>query len=152
MYAIRSYYGEDLRCRLNVLSEIPEKWQSRLVNWGKMNEPHKTKIDDSPAPIANDEYFLYQSLIGIWPFHPVDAEGLSIIRQRLKAYMEKACREAKVKTSWAQPNKPYELAVSSFVDALLSKESTAFMEDFVAFQSIISRLGLYNSLSSYNFV
>ena len=139
--------SEDLRCRLNVLSEMPEKWQSRLVNWGKMNQLHKTIIEDSPAPSANDEYFIYQSLIGIWPFQPIDAEGLSAICQRLKAYMEKACREAKVQTSWAQPNMPYEQAVSSFVDALLANETTSFMEDFVAFQSIISRLGLYNSLS-----
>jgi len=139
--------SEDLRCRLNVLSEMPKKWQIRLVNWGKMNQPYKSKIDGRSAPSANDEYFLYQNLLGIWPLHPIDAEDLSSIRRRIKAYMEKACREAKVQTSWEQPNMLYEQAVSSFVDAILANESTAFIKDFVQFQSMIARLGLYNSLS-----
>lgn len=139
--------SEDVRCRINVLSEMPIQWQIRLHHWGKLNRRFKTKSNGKTAPSANDEYLLYQTLLGMWPLEYVDESGLADIRQRVQAYMKKSCREAKMRTSWAEPNDFYEQATSSFIDSLLSSTTNPFLADFLPFQNLIARLGLYNSLS-----
>src|SRR4029450_10034307 len=62
--------SEDVRARLNVLSELPKEWAAALARWSRLNEPHRVAWEDGPAPDANEEYFLYQTLLGAWPVGP----------------------------------------------------------------------------------
>ncbi len=139
--------SEDARCRLDVLSEIPDEWNRRLLYWNRINRPHIRFLDTARAPSANDEYLFYQTLLAVWPLKEVDANNRESLRQRLRAYMEKACREAKIHSSWSEPDPCYEEAVSAFIDALLADTTNPFLTDFLAFQRPVARLGLYNGLS-----
>ena len=142
--------SEDARCRLNVLSEVADEWQKRLTVWGRMNDRHARMIDEVRAPSANDEYLLYQILLAVWPLDEEGEGGERVapsLRMRVTAYMEKACREAKVHSSWSEPNPAYEKAVASFIEALLTDGDNPFLEDFLPFQRLVSRLGMYNGLS-----
>jgi (1->4)-alpha-D-glucan 1-alpha-D-glucosylmutase len=136
---------EDVRARINVLSEIPEEWQKRVSAWSRLNAAHRQRVAGADAPDANDEYLLYQTLIGAWPLGPFDAERNAFVT-RIQAYMEKAIREAKLHTSWTNPNADYEKAVKGFVAAILAPGSE-FVRDTAAFQAQVSRLGMLNSLS-----
>ncbi len=140
--------SEDVRARINVLSEIPEQWREGLSRWGRQNRRVKMIVDGKPAPTRNEEYLLYQTLVGTWPFcNPGDAE-FALFRTRIKEYMLKAMREAKVHTSWISPNSLHEDAVMYFIDTIL-KESrhNSFLEDFASFQKLTSACGIFNSLS-----
>jgi (1->4)-alpha-D-glucan 1-alpha-D-glucosylmutase len=142
--------SEDVRARINVLSEIPAPWRLRLRNWKRFNRRHKQVVNDKPAPSPNDEYLLYQTLVGIWPSEPLadNNDDWKIFRERVENYMLKAVREAKQNTSWINRNAEYESAVSSFVKALLTAgPKNRFLDDFVPFQSRIARIGIWNSLS-----
>ena len=97
--------SEDVRARINVLSEIPKEWEQKLKQWSNWNLFKKTKIKRMNVPESNTELFLYQTLIGAWPLHE---EETGIFIERLKAYMIKAVREAKVHTSWLSPDLDYE--------------------------------------------
>ena len=59
--------GEDVRARIDVLSEIPEEWEAALFRWSRLNAPKKQEVDGKAAPDPNDEYLLYQTLLGAWP-------------------------------------------------------------------------------------
>ncbi len=101
-----------------------------------------------PAPSPDDEYLLYQTLIGTWPLTEPDDAGLDAYRQRVEAYMLKAAREAKVRTSWAAANAEYEEALAQFVRAALERrEGNLFLADLCAFNRRIVRFGLLNGLS-----
>jgi (1->4)-alpha-D-glucan 1-alpha-D-glucosylmutase len=129
--------GEDVRARINVLSEIPLEWRARLAAWQRLNRKHHTVVDGAPVPGANTAYFIYQTLVGAWP---IDV-------RRLKDYLLKAVREAKVHTSWTNPNPRYEDALVKFVEVILDPErSAAFLEDFVMFQARVARFGTLNSI------
>ncbi len=137
--------GEDVRARLNVLSEIPDRWQQAVTRWAQMNEPHKQMAGDVLAPHRNDEYLLYQTLVGALPF---DEQEYDSFRQRISDYMIKAVREAKTYTDWVDPNEPYENACRQFVEKLLDRSTeNRFWPDFLAFQKEIGEYGIYNSLS-----
>jgi len=110
--------SEDVRARINVLSEIPVEWRMHLSRWRDWNQDKKQTLDGSLAPTRNDEYLLYQTLIGAWPLDPVRADWGQFVR-RIEQYMLKAVREAKEHTSWANTNTDYENAVSSFVSSIL---------------------------------
>jgi len=141
--------SEDVRARINVLSELVEEWKTRLAAWSRFNRHKKRKLDDgTPVPGRNDEYLLYQTLIGAWPLEELDDNALMGFRERIQAYMLKAVREAKVHTSWINPNREYEEAVAQFVTALLSNPANnLFLSDFLPFQRRVSRFGQFNSLS-----
>jgi (1->4)-alpha-D-glucan 1-alpha-D-glucosylmutase len=141
--------SEDVRARINVLSEISGLWRLRLRDWQRLNRRHKRLVNDKPAPLPNDEYLLYQTLVGAWPAEPLsDENDWKIFRERIENYMLKAVREAKQYTSWINRNADYETAVSSFVRALLtSGEKNQFLDDFLPFQRRIARIGIWNSLS-----
>ena len=129
--------GEDVRARINVLSEIPAEWRARVAAWQRLNRKHRTMVEGAPAPGANTEYLVYQTLVGAWP---LDVE-------RLRAYLSKAVREAKVHTSWTNPNPRYDEAVARFAEALLDPaRSAAFLEDFTLFQARVAHFGALNSL------
>jgi (1->4)-alpha-D-glucan 1-alpha-D-glucosylmutase len=140
--------SEDVRARINVLSEIPGEWRGQVVRWARTNRSRRREVDGQEAPSRNDEYLIYQTLVGAWPLESLDDEGLAEFRERIKAYMEKAIREAQVHTSWVNVNEEYEAAVADFVDALLTpSETNLFLEEFVPFARRISRIGALNSLS-----
>lgn len=139
--------SEDVRARLNVLSELYNDWQQHLQRWREINHPKKHFINGVAAPSRNDEYHLYQILVGVWPLEPVDATALEQLRERVGNYMLKAVREAKVHTSWLNINREYEEAVAEFVSELLRDVENAFLADFVPFQKRISHFGMLNSLS-----
>jgi (1->4)-alpha-D-glucan 1-alpha-D-glucosylmutase len=140
--------GEDTRARINVLSEIPEEWNRALHRWREMNRKGKASLDGSEAPDANEEYLLYQTLVGTWPLGGVVDESRVDYTRRLQEYMQKALKEAKLHTSWINPNEEYERAVSDFVASLLDPSTGGdFMRDFEEFQRLPTRAGLLNSLS-----
>ena len=123
--------GEDVRARLAALTEIPSRWRTVLNRWARMNAQFKTRN----LPDRNTEYFLYQTLIGVWP----------ISRDRLVAYMEKAVREAKQQTSWTQQNKDFEDALRSFIERLL--ESRDFISDLESLVGNVVKAGQTNGLA-----
>jgi (1->4)-alpha-D-glucan 1-alpha-D-glucosylmutase len=138
--------GEDVRARINVLSEIPHEWEACIKNWNRLNKPKKKKKNGFFAPDRNDEYFLYQTLVGSYP--PSEAERETYVG-RLKDYIVKATREAKVHTEWLKPDTAYEEAFISFVESLLSgtEEGNPFLKSFLPFQQKIAYYGMLNSLS-----
>ena len=140
--------SEDVRARLNVLSEIPEEWSHCIARWSRINKKKKSVIDGQMVPDRNDEYLLYQTLIGVWPIHPRNEIDNELFKKRIKDYMLKAAREAKINTSWISPNLPYEEALLKFIDAILSpSQHSPFVEDFEVLQKKVSYFGMFNSLS-----
>jgi (1->4)-alpha-D-glucan 1-alpha-D-glucosylmutase len=146
--------SEDVRARIDVLSEIPGEWRAAVSRWSRWNAPKKTLADGQPAPDRNDEYLLYQTLVGAWPVEgPGDplafsSEEFTGFRERIAAYMRKATLEAKVHTSWVNPNEAYDRAVKDFVrQSLDSRRKNRFLADLQAFQRRVAFFGRWNSLS-----
>jgi len=138
----------DVRLRVDVLSEMPAAWRLALRRWTRINRGRKRRMADALAPSANDEYLLYQTLLGTWPWDPLDEAGLSAYRDRIQAYMLKAVREAKVHSSWINVNAEYEAAVAGFVQSLLARlEGNLFLDEFLPLQRRIAWLGMLSSLS-----
>ena len=131
----------------NVLSEIPGAWKAAVTKWRAVNRRHKVNVNGAPAPDPNEEYFLYQTLVGAWPFDTGDDEELARVPGRIAGYMTKAMREAKTHTSWLNPNEEYETAVRHFVEAILDRRRSQFLQSFLPFQARVAELGIYNSLS-----
>ena len=140
--------GEDVRARINVLSEMPAEWFRAIRRWRELNHRWKTRVGETLSPDENEEYLLYQTLAGTWPLLPMNAAGHRDYIQRIQQYMEKAVHEAKVHTSWINPNAEYDEAVKQFVANILEPTSdNAFLEDFRQFQAPIARAGIWNSVS-----
>jgi len=140
--------SEDVRARINVLSEIPDEWKVCLGRWARINKKHKTLVNDQPAPDPNGEYLLYQTLLGVWPLKPMDQGAHDAFRDRVERYMEKATKEAKVHTSWVNPNQAYDDATRTFIRAILENSPrNLFLREFRPFQEKIALHGMYNSLS-----
>ena len=140
--------GEDTRARINVLSEMPEEWNQAIHLWRDMNRGKKSRFEGAQAPDANEEYLFYQTLVGTWPLAPLDEETRAPYVSRLQEYMRKALKEAKLRTSWINPDEAYEQAVGEFVAAALDPaRSEQFLRDFDRFQRVTSRCGMLNSLS-----
>jgi (1->4)-alpha-D-glucan 1-alpha-D-glucosylmutase len=114
--------SEDVRARIDAISEMPAAWRALVHKWRAMNRSRKSLVDGAPAPSANDEYLLYQTLVGSWPCDEADTGARAAYRERIAAYMRKAAREAKVHTSWLAPNADYEAALDAFVGALLGDD------------------------------
>ena len=105
--------SEDVRARINVLSEIPLEWRAHVRTWHRLNRRHRSLVDGRPAPDPNEEYLLYQTLIGAWPMEPVSDAEHAAFTERIQRYMFKALREAKVHASWVHPNPAYDAAVAA---------------------------------------
>lgn len=131
--------GEDVRARLNVLTDMPDEWFNKVQEWQRLNAGLKAK----DGPDNNDEYFIYQSLLGAYP---MPQSGEDDFNQRMQEYLIKALREGKRNSDWAQPNEPYEEAVKQFIDALLKKESR-FQKSFFEFHQRVADHGIINSLA-----
>jgi (1->4)-alpha-D-glucan 1-alpha-D-glucosylmutase len=139
--------GEDVRARISVLSEMPGEWKSALARWRAVNRRFKTEIRGLLAPDANEEYLIYQTLVGAWPFERGQAADAAFA-DRMAAYMRKALRESKVHTSWLSPDDEYEAAVERFTRAILERGRTnLFLQAFEPLQSRIAQFGVYNSLA-----
>ena len=130
--------GEDVRARLNVLSEIPQEWSQQVNCWREINQTYKQE----GMPDTNDEYLLYQTLLGTYPF---EENELVDFPDRIKDYILKAVREAKVYTAWLRPDEEYEQAFLNFIDRIL--ENTDFQQQLRPWQQKIAEYGIYNSLS-----
>ncbi|MEL7034326.1 MAG: malto-oligosyltrehalose synthase [Cyanobacteria bacterium J06592_8] len=137
--------SEDVRARLNVISEIPDEWETQVRNWIEINRSKKTESDGILIPDGNDEYFLYQTIIGAFPWYE---EEYPQFVERVKDYVVKAVREAKVHTAWLRPDTVYEAGFISFVEQVLDpSEENTFLQEFQAFQEKIAFYGMFNSFS-----
>src|SRR6266481_4524373 len=143
--------SEDVRARMVVISEIPELWRRSLQRWRVANRRWKQKINDVEAPDANEEYLFYQTLLGTWPMQ-VDGEPESTPTpdyiERIQAYMAKALHEAKINTSWIQPNEDWDAAMRDFVAKVMDPSPrNKFIPAFLPVAKKIARLGAINSLT-----
>jgi len=137
--------GEDARMRLNVLSELPDEWEENVRQWMKISRQGKRKAQDGMIPDPNTEYFLFQTLVGHYPFMESD---LPAFADRLKDYMLKAVREAKENTSWSAPDRIYEEGMMRFIDFILEPSAANhFLPIFVPFQQKVAWYGMIHSLS-----
>ena len=140
--------GEDARARINALSEIAPEWRAALMRWRKLNEAKKSLVDSDLAPDRNDEYLFYQTLTGAWLGDSTDRDELAGFRERIAAYMQKAINEAKVHTSWVNPNEAYDRAVEKFArEVLVPDNGDGFLNDFSQFQQRLAFAGMLNSLA-----
>lgn len=137
--------SEDIRARINVLSELPREWRTRVGRWSRQHRKRKTLVDGQSAPDRNDEYLFYQTVLGVWPFSPMTADDYAGFKQRIQAYLRKGAKEAKVHTSWINPNQAYDEALQKFVSRVL--DDFLVREDFQRFRAKIAQYGMYNSLS-----
>jgi (1->4)-alpha-D-glucan 1-alpha-D-glucosylmutase len=135
--------SEDVRARIAVLSEIPDLWKRHLARWTRLNRSKRRQLGEDPVPDRQDEYLLYQTLLGVWS----PAEDMASLTERLQAYAVKAAREAKRSTSWISPSAEYEKALTDFIGELLGDpERSAFMKDFRVLAETIAFFGSINSL------
>ena len=142
--------GEDARARLAVLSEIAERWSAQAAGWSALNAPLRVRRPAGEAPAPADEYMLYQTLAGHWPptLAAADAPGLRDFRERVAAWHVKAVREAKLRSSWLEPDTGYEEDCCAFLDALLDPERSAdFLASLRAFVDSIAPAGAANALA-----
>ena len=123
--------SEDVRARLHLLSEIPDRWREAVQRWTMLNKRYRR----DGLPDRNAEYLLYQTLVGAWP----------IETERAIAYMEKASREAKVHTSWTHPNPDYDDALRQFIEGILNDQE--FKADLETFVKPLIEPGRVNSLA-----
>ncbi|HJY20652.1 MAG TPA: malto-oligosyltrehalose synthase, partial [Chthoniobacterales bacterium] len=143
--------SEDVRARIVAISEIPELWRRSLQRWGTANHRWKRMVNDLEAPDSNEEYLLYQTLLGTWPMQgngepePVPAPEYI---ERIQAYMAKALKEAKINTSWIQPNEEWDAAMHDFIARILdSSPRNKFLPIFLPAAKEIIRVGAINSLT-----
>jgi len=139
--------SEDVRARINVLSELPGEWRPATQRWARMNRKARSLINGESYPSRNEEYLLYQTLVGTWPLAPMTPDQEREYAQRIHDYMLKTMREAKLFTSWLNPSEPHENAMARFVAMALSPGNVAFRDDFSQFARRVTRFGIYNSLA-----
>jgi (1->4)-alpha-D-glucan 1-alpha-D-glucosylmutase len=138
--------SEDVRARLDVLSELPELWQRSLAGWRRLNQRHRTVTSQGTAPDRHDEYRFYQLLVGLWPADSVSAPA-SVV-ERLTAVMIKSAREARRHTNWIRPNPEYEDALTAFVRSAIGQDvASPFVASLSAFARRVARAGMINSLA-----
>jgi (1->4)-alpha-D-glucan 1-alpha-D-glucosylmutase len=136
--------SEDVRARLNVLSEIPHEWNERLEHWTNLNAKYKQHTGSQPTPDRNEEYYLYQTLLGVWP---LEQQGFSTLLERVQAHLVKATREAMVRTRWMRPNQLHEDSLQNFTARILSPDNSDFLNDFREFETKVAYFGMMNGLS-----
>jgi (1->4)-alpha-D-glucan 1-alpha-D-glucosylmutase len=146
--------SEDVRSRIAVLSELPKAWAERVERWQTLNRRARRESALGPLPSSRDEYLFYQTLVGVWPPEGLGldlpgATTLSALRDRLRAYMIKAAREAKISTSWLNPDEDYEQALADFTTQVLDPGPTAapFLRDVQEFVTKLAVPGACNALT-----
>jgi (1->4)-alpha-D-glucan 1-alpha-D-glucosylmutase len=137
--------SEDVSARINVLSELPELWNACLERWSRWNCSNKRLAHGVMAPSANDEVLLYQVMLGAWP---LDEDEVPDFKERLRNFVIKAAREAKIHTNWLAPEVDYEQALLGFVDAILDPDAgNIFLRDFLRVQAMLAPFGSIGSLA-----
>ena len=143
--------SEDVRARMIAISEMPELWRRSLPRWRVANRRWKRSVNDAEAPDANEEYLLYQTLVGTWPIQPSgepEENATPEYIERIQTYMAKALNEAKINTSWIQPNEEWLAAMRDFIAKILETSLKAkFFLSFLPVAKEIARLGAINSLA-----
>ncbi|GAC1536676.1 MAG: malto-oligosyltrehalose synthase [Candidatus Velthaea sp.] len=145
--------GEDTRVRIDALTEVPAAWSRALARWARVNRTKRIDVRGYPAPSPIDEYLLYQSIIGTWPGTWRDAasvpdEEYRTYIDRITAYMLKAQREAKVRTSWSNPDPAYEHASAEFIRSILDRSDEArFPGEITAFVADIAPAAMVQGLT-----
>jgi (1->4)-alpha-D-glucan 1-alpha-D-glucosylmutase len=140
--------SEDVRSRINILSEIPDIWKTALAHWSRLNRRKKIIINGESIPDRNEEYLIYQTLLGSYPAGEMDQSASDNYKNRIREYILKAIREAKVHTSWISPDNTYEEGVANFIIAILDPSpSNSFLADFRVLNKLVAYCGLYNSLA-----
>ncbi|HYG19031.1 MAG TPA: malto-oligosyltrehalose synthase [Ohtaekwangia sp.] len=130
--------GEDARLRLNILSGIPETWLECVKQWLSVNDDYHTLVNDQRAPTLNDEFFIYQALVGGFPH---DLKITDEFVERIQAYLTKVVREAKVNSAWEAPNEAYENACNSFISGILRADSDFLHSFYPLIQKVIYLAG-----------
>lgn len=133
--------GEDMRLRINVISELPDEWEQNVRQWRELNKPFKKKRREIPD--ANDEYFIYQTLCGAYPMEGSVDETFV---ERIKNYMMKVVREGKRNSNWGSPDQIYEFGVFDFIKQILD-EKNPFLKAALPFIRKITRYGMVYSLT-----
>ena len=137
--------AEDVRARINVLSEVPGAWDKKLQRWSRWNRPKKRLVNGQTVPDPNEETLLYQTMLGAWPLEEDQVPGF---RKRLQDYMVKAAREAMVHTKWTRPNVRHEQALIHFIKSITkASEDNPFLPDFLRLHREVAYWGALNSLS-----
>ncbi|HEY3926830.1 MAG TPA: malto-oligosyltrehalose synthase [Candidatus Koribacter sp.] len=145
--------SEDVRARLNVLSEMPRQWSTEVMRFRRVNRGKKQQLSDGrTAPDANEEYLLYQTLLGAWPLEGIETcDQRDEFVARVQAYMTKAIHEAKVNLSWVNQNPEYTEALQNFVADILEPGIPRRPNQFLGFLYEILEpvqfFGAINSLS-----
>jgi (1->4)-alpha-D-glucan 1-alpha-D-glucosylmutase len=139
--------GEDMRARLNVLSEIPDTWAAAVRRWQAQNAAARAELDGAPVPDANEEYLIYQTLLGTWPVETLGEEARQAYVERIVQYLDKALREAKLHTSWLNPYVEYDQAVAAYIRAILADEQSPFVRDMQDLARSIADAGYVNALA-----
>ena len=140
--------SEDVRARQAAIAEIPEDWGRAVRRWQVMNRKHRSDFDGEPAPDANEEYLIYQTLIGAWPMEGLNDSCRADFIERIQEYMVKALHEAKVNSSWLEPNAAWDEAVKRFIAAILTPDRrNRFLQSFAPIADNIAMLGAINSLT-----
>jgi len=152
--------SEDVRARINCLSEMPALWRKSIQRWSRINRARRKIVDDLPAPGPHAEYLLYQTLLGTWPLalstqtddpqllNTLNDDAFNAYRERIEEYMVKASREAKRRTSWSNVNEEYENALRQFIRlSLESREGNPFPAEIGELARRLARFGYFNSLS-----
>jgi (1->4)-alpha-D-glucan 1-alpha-D-glucosylmutase len=146
----------DLRSRLDVLTTMPDEWARYVTRWRRLNRSHKQVVDGRPSPDPNTEYLYYQTLLGIWPAPRRERRADDLpgrdwrarARERLLAYMLKAAREAKLRTSWTENDVQYEKALDTFVRATLEpSEDAPFLSDVARLTALVADNGFRTALA-----
>jgi (1->4)-alpha-D-glucan 1-alpha-D-glucosylmutase len=142
----------DVRARLDALSEHAPSWMRRLRLWRRRHRPLRRIVRGRLAPLRTTDNFIYQALVGVWPIGAGaiqdDAPLLAELAERLTRYIEKAVREAKLRTSWTDPDEEYERAIEAFVAGLLDPASPArYLRDVAPLVAEITPTGIWNALA-----
>jgi len=144
--------SEDVRARLDVLSEIPNAWAAQVMKWRRINRSRKVQLADGRVvPDSNEEYFLYQTLVGAWPLRLQGEAQRKEFVGRVQQYMDKALHEAKVNASWLNPNPEYEAGMKAFIERILAPryrgKLNLFWDSIEKFLPPVMYFGVMNSLS-----
>ena len=142
--------SEDVRNRLNVLSEMPSAWAKSVRRWQRVNAKFKRKLEDGRlAPDANEEYLLYQTIVGAWPWAFADDGARKGFLERIQQYSTKALSEAKVNLSWLNPNQEYVDAVHGFLESILSPDERGKDSVFIrTLNDLLPQLKLFGAVNS----
>jgi (1->4)-alpha-D-glucan 1-alpha-D-glucosylmutase len=139
--------GEDVRMRIAAISELSEAWRKCLRRWSNLNHRAKRPIEEALSPDPNEEYLLYQTLLGTWPWNSSDRPHHSEYVKRIQEYMIKAIKEAKINSSWIQPQEDWEEGVSQFVERILQRGANRFIKSLEPLAEQVAQLGMVGSLS-----